>query len=245
MVDSAKPQIVLKYHDGSYHLATDLMKKPPPNAKELSERITVVRQAMHTSENTPALRNRQWADGGVPSSMWVYMLDLIYSGNGELALKFFDTVWPNSKQGKRAFLEDFQKVLTESPYWPEIKTFNGWQDRLPLEVQAEQLVSQEPPARNYPVAEPTPRQKEACQTILRDAERLMDRVETVRGGIPYNYYVDRAWWNSKSLHDKESLITAISTCKGAIYGERVIHIYDSGSGEELGRMSFTGPTVYK
>jgi cytochrome c-type biogenesis protein CcmH len=98
---------------------------------------------------------------------------------------------------------------------------------------------------NQSVTEASSKQRESCQTILRDAEKLMERVETVRGGIPYKYFVNAAWWRSKSIREKETLITAISTCKRVIYGESVIHIHDNNSGVELGRMGITGPTVYK
>lgn len=99
--------------------------------------------------------------------------------------------------------------------------------------------------QNQSATESGSQQRESCQKILGDAEKLMDRVETVRGGIPYKYFVNGAWWKSKSMREKETLITAISTCKRVIYGESVIHIHDNNSGDELGRMSITGPTVYK
>jgi hypothetical protein len=48
------------------------------------------------------------------------MLDLIYTGNEELAWQFLDLVWPPQKQGKALFIRDFKKKLLESEYWKMI-----------------------------------------------------------------------------------------------------------------------------
>jgi len=91
----------------------------------------------------------------------------------------------------------------------------------------------------------TAAQEEGCRTIMANADELMERIETVRGGIPYNFYINRASWVDKTSQEKEQLITALSTCKHVIYGESVIHIKDSRTGSELGKMGVFGPVIYK
>ncbi len=114
-------------------------------------------------------------------------------------------------------------------------------------IDQAQPQSSEPSVKeeNQSAGEATSEQRESCQTILKNTAKLMDRVETVRGGIPYKYFVNGAWWRSKSIREKETLITAISTCKRVIYGESVIHIHDNNTGDEVGRMGITGPIIYK
>lgn len=64
---------------------------------------------------------------GVPPVLWGYMLDLIYTGNGNLAFDFFDKAWPDWKKAKKEFLDAFKKQLSRSPYWYGIKVMNGWE----------------------------------------------------------------------------------------------------------------------
>ena len=59
------------------------------------------------------------------------MMDLTYSGNLKSAEKLLDLAWPAGSSGKAAFLRDFRKALSESPYWPQILELNGLSSLLP------------------------------------------------------------------------------------------------------------------
>ena len=115
--NSPAPQVVLRYQHGKYALATDIMKKQPPDKKELEAKIVELRDKF---ANVGAL------DDEAPSELWEYMLDLIYSGNGKLAFTVFNKAWPDHREGKEEFLASFKAQLVKSSYWPEIKTFNKW-----------------------------------------------------------------------------------------------------------------------
>jgi hypothetical protein len=115
--NSPAPQVVLRYQHGKYVLATDVMKKQPPGKKELEAKIVELRD--------------KFAYGGAlddeaPPELWEYMLDLIYTGNGKIALTVFNKAWPEHKEGKEEFLMAFKTQLAKSPYWQEIKIFNKW-----------------------------------------------------------------------------------------------------------------------
>ena len=114
---SPAPQIVLRYLHGKYVLATDLMKNKPPGEKEIAAKIDELSHAFTRSATF---------DDEVPPELWEYMLDLIYSGNGKIALTFLDKAWPEHREGREAFLTAFKAQLAKSSYWPEIKTFNKW-----------------------------------------------------------------------------------------------------------------------
>jgi hypothetical protein len=115
--NSPAPQIVLRYLHGKYVLATDLMKKNLPGKKEIEAKIEEISHAFAKSAAF---------DDEVPPELWQYMLNLIYSGNGKIALTFFDKAWPEQREGKEEFLAAFKAQLAKSSYWPEIKTFNKW-----------------------------------------------------------------------------------------------------------------------
>lgn len=108
------PQVVLRYREGGYRLATDLMAKPAPSDEEIVARVKEVKE--------------QWANEDQEYSPLVlgYMLDLIYSGNGTAAWRFLEMAWPANKKGKGQFLEEFKEQLMQSPYWPELRAMNGW-----------------------------------------------------------------------------------------------------------------------
>jgi len=54
-------------------------------------------------------------------TFWSEMLNLMISGNKELALQYFDMVWLEGKEGKEDFLKDFNRKLSASPYWRLLK----------------------------------------------------------------------------------------------------------------------------
>lgn len=116
------PEIILKLKYGEYHLAESLMRKIPPTEEEINEYIKKNKNNFITY-------------------IWKYMLDLIYSGNGDLAWSFYERVewnpeWEDNiideKSGKKIsdkneFLEAFKEHLTTSPYWEDLKKLNNWE----------------------------------------------------------------------------------------------------------------------
>lgn len=111
--ESPAPEVILRFQGGKYRMAGDLMKKPPPDSAVLERKVRKV------------LGDERWKEREVASSLWGVMLDLIYSGNAEVAWKFFDRAWPPEIKGKEQFLADFRSQLSQSPYWPEIKSLNN------------------------------------------------------------------------------------------------------------------------
>jgi hypothetical protein len=125
---SPLPKVVLRFKDGKYVLARELMSSPPPQPAILAARLQAVRSEMHRSPENPYVLT-------IVPALWNFMLDLIYTGNGDLAWKMFDEAWPDGTKGwcldsgevtKEEFLRDFRKQLASSPYWPGIKELNHW-----------------------------------------------------------------------------------------------------------------------
>ncbi len=122
------PGVVLRFKDGKYLLARELMSMPAPQYAIVTARLKHVREEMKPSADDPAALT-------LAPALWSFMLDLIYTGNGELAWKVFDEAWPDGTKGwcldsgeitKDEFLRNFRKQLAESPYWAGIKELNHW-----------------------------------------------------------------------------------------------------------------------
>jgi hypothetical protein len=127
---SPSPGVVLKFRDGKYSLALDLMKKPVTSDKEVKENIKkkqgeIKRQIaidMKTAKETDA-GQFAWILGDVilPSDVWARMLDLIYSSHPKEAWTFLDEIWPKGKPGKEQFIREFKEQLSRSKYWSDLK----------------------------------------------------------------------------------------------------------------------------
>ena len=97
------PEVVLRWQDGRYRPACDLMKLPAPDSTSLA------RTARRLTDG--------WTDGDPPTVFWGFAVDLIYSGNAEVAWRWLERAWPRDIEGKDAFLADLRGRLTGSPCW--------------------------------------------------------------------------------------------------------------------------------
>lgn len=108
--DSPAPRVILKYTDGVYRVAPDLMHKDAPSMKDLMAKAAIIR-----SEAAKSPRH-SWPAAKFSPQLWGTVLDLIYTGHPDLAPKFLDLAWPPNISGKEKFLRDFHRWLRRSPY---------------------------------------------------------------------------------------------------------------------------------
>lgn len=138
---SPAPQIILRYEKGRFRLAENLMRISPPDEGTLVKYAENLRRDV--VDNRTKMTTEPVPDGYIrlndpttswhwDSRLWWGMLDLIYTGNGDLAWKYCDWYW--SDQGSRAFpadkkkfLREFKSNLAKSPYWGDLKKMNRWQ----------------------------------------------------------------------------------------------------------------------
>ena len=110
---SPAPLVFMKFRDGAYWPAPELMRAPPLTRAEL---LRLARQ-IDVSEENPLWTPR----------LWGVMLNLIYSGNANQARDFFDLAWPPAAPGKEAFYDEFLNCqLRWSRYWSAIAEMNGF-----------------------------------------------------------------------------------------------------------------------
>jgi len=138
---SPAPRVILRFKEGEFHLAEDLMKKPPPSRKSLRKnaynlRKAMIENALKMEEPTPPGMFRfefRWP-WDWDSSLWDELLKLIYTGNGNLAWQYCDWYWSipdeidakTRDKNKRDFIRAFKKQLAKSIYWEDLKKLNGW-----------------------------------------------------------------------------------------------------------------------
>lgn len=111
--DSPAPKVILRYRDGAYRLAPDLMRANPPSSMQLDTLAKEVRG------------HEDWKGGEPPGGLWGVMLDLIYTGHANMAWSFFDKAWPPGAPGKAELLQEFRDKLSHSPYWGELRALLG------------------------------------------------------------------------------------------------------------------------
>lgn len=111
---SPAPEVILRYKNGGYRLAYDLMKKPLSEIKSFEE-IRLKDEELNKSQ---CGMGNAWNLNGycIQSDIWTHMLDLIYGGYPELAWKFLDESWGSDDETKNAFLTDFKHQLAISDY---------------------------------------------------------------------------------------------------------------------------------
>ena len=112
-MQSPAPDIVLRFRDGKFRLAPDVMRKPNQQGKNLAADANRIAAKWDSSEEGP------------PHEYWGELLDLIYSGNAGRAWKFAEEAWPRDKPGRERFIQEFKEQLKASPYWEELKELNG------------------------------------------------------------------------------------------------------------------------
>lgn len=101
--ETQAPEVILRFRDGAYRPACDLMRDDPPDAAALAAK-------------TRELRG-DWESGDPPADLYGYAVDLVYAGHADLAWRFLDMAWPATIPGKAEFLRDLRSQLANSPCW--------------------------------------------------------------------------------------------------------------------------------
>lgn len=108
--ESPLPSITLEFRRGELHPAPEAMRKPAPPLAKLQKEARQARSQL-------SLEPYKGEESGLEVAFWDRMLDLLYSGNEQLAWQYLDLVWPVKKPGKAIFRADFERQLSESWFW--------------------------------------------------------------------------------------------------------------------------------
>ena len=119
---SPAPKLVYEYCGYDYLLAPALMYQPLPGEEEMNQTIEEVKR------RCAKVKKEKWGDDHcwhneevyLDSSVWRYMLDLMFSGHPDEAYDFLDRVWPEGGKDKSNFIYDFEKRLNRYTIWPAL-----------------------------------------------------------------------------------------------------------------------------
>ncbi len=119
---SPLPKIVYEYCDNEYLLAPALMYQPLSKEEEINKIIEEVKRRCAKAKKEKWRDAHCWHNEEVylDSSVWSYMLNLMFSGHPDEAYDFLDKIWPEGEKGKSYFIYDFEKPLNET-IWPALK----------------------------------------------------------------------------------------------------------------------------
>jgi hypothetical protein len=97
------PTVILKFRDGAFRPACDLMREDAPGERTLHQRAAEL--------------SRGWVAGDPPPALYGYAVELVYAGNADAAWRFLDLAWPERIPGKADFIRDLREQLAGSPCW--------------------------------------------------------------------------------------------------------------------------------
>lgn len=121
---SPYPLVILEFRNGLLRPNFRLMKKPPPSLLTLKKKAYAIHKQLSPEPYLGAdnFESAIYKDDfrGEPV-FWGLMLDLIYSGNEDLAWQYLDLIWSPQKQGKKLFIREFKSQLTEGHFWKMIQ----------------------------------------------------------------------------------------------------------------------------
>ena len=106
------PEVILRWQNGKYVAAKDLMDKPAPAAEELEAMAAVIR-------SSPAWDAESWQ---APPELWTNAIALMYSGHESLGWRFVDNAWQPGFAGKKEFMINYylRSRLEQSAYASDI-----------------------------------------------------------------------------------------------------------------------------
>lgn len=114
---SAMPRVILRFDGTALKAAGDLMKTPSPSVENLMN-------AAHKIQSDQGLweQNKPGSAHNFPGIITSNVLDLLYGGHPELALRFIEEAWSPQNPQKDTFIHELNKQLDKSPFWRELKT---------------------------------------------------------------------------------------------------------------------------
>lgn len=108
---SAIAEVVLKYTNSRYRVASDLMKKPVLKRDDFEEKIEEwqIKIKEHSDPDWP------------PYDLIQAITDLVYTGNKVIALDLIERVWLPGVPGKEQFMHKYEDALRESRFYLEFE----------------------------------------------------------------------------------------------------------------------------
>ena len=107
------PNIILRWRNGAYEAAPDLMGKICPDLADLPRRAEEIRQSPDWPTETEATPD--------PDGLFATAVQLMYCGHEELGWRFLKDAWKPEFPMKSELLDELRGRLDESHYWQQLR----------------------------------------------------------------------------------------------------------------------------
>ena len=123
---SPAPDIILRYTDGKYEIAPDLIFTDPLTDEEFTGLVQEVQEAYKKpiEEGEEILSPGVW---GSDASLWDAMLELTYKGHLERAMQLFGECWQKDWADKDKAIDHFWDLVGSSPYGRALVEAQGYE----------------------------------------------------------------------------------------------------------------------
>ena len=104
---SATAEVVLKYSQGTYRVAPELMRRPAPDLRSIDQKVRSWEKEF-----------REINAGTYPPAEFIQTItDLYFTGHKELAKQVINWSWPSDVPGKSEFIVNYEDALKESQFY--------------------------------------------------------------------------------------------------------------------------------
>ena len=113
---SPAPDVILRYTNGHYEIAPELMRTPASDEAKLQQMADEIKSNYPDMVESGGLTDELAAEAG----LWQQMLDLIYGGHEDEARRLYDMAWPDGAGDKEGALSNFVEAVSGSLYWQAV-----------------------------------------------------------------------------------------------------------------------------
>ncbi len=109
------PQVILKWRNGKYELAAELIRTPVPSGNELAT------MALRTRKEWEKSVSNKYDRALIPQRLFQTALDLMYRGHEALGWQFIAMAWNPRFPMDNALIEELKRLMRDSDWWQAIQ----------------------------------------------------------------------------------------------------------------------------
>jgi hypothetical protein len=111
------PKVVLKWRNGRYTIAEELMHKPAPTDRKLKAMAKEVREEWLPNPEGQGHAAVPYERAMIPSDLYQIALDLMYSGHEKLGWQFINMAWSPQYPMDAAVFKELKERMSQSEWW--------------------------------------------------------------------------------------------------------------------------------
>ena len=111
------PEVILKWRNGRYVIAEELMHKPAPTDRKLKAMAKAVREQWAQNAEGQGHKTEPYGRYLIPPDLYRIALDLMYSGHEKLGWQFIDMAWAPQYPMDGAVFKELKERMSQSEWW--------------------------------------------------------------------------------------------------------------------------------